>query len=86
MIEEDDITNNIIEGERIITDMISLDKDGNIIAAGDITMEELMEGLNMIEEINATRSDMVQMAITSLREMLDQQDKAEEESMLASYN
>ena len=42
-----------------------------------MTVEDIMEGLDMLEEINTTRSDTVQKMITTLRDMLDEEEETE---------
>ena len=45
-----------------------------------MTVEDIMEGLDMLEEINTTRSDTVQKMITTLREMLDEEEETESQA------
>ena len=45
-----------------------------------MTVEDIMKGLDMLEEINTTRSDTVQKMITTLREMLDEEEETESQA------
>ena len=68
--EIDEANNNSnISGEALI----SFSTEG-------MTVEDIMEGLDMLEEINTTRSDTVQKMITTLREMLDEEEQTESQS------
>ena len=64
-----DNNNTSITGEALI----SFSTEG-------MTVEDIMEGLDMLEEINTTRSDTVQKMITTLREMLDEEEETESQA------
>ena len=70
-------TGNIILDETIIRDIGNFNSSGDMISTEEITMEEIMRGLAMLEEINTTRSDTVQGMIDTLREMLEDEDPTE---------
>jgi len=70
---EADIDNNV-EDETLIIDNLSPNDPEGIMDTTEMSIVEIMQGLDMLEEINTTRSDSVQRMISTLREMLNEED------------
>ena len=70
---EADIDNNV-EDETLIIDNLSPNDPEGIMDTTEMSIMEIMQGLDMLEEINTTRSDTVQRMISTLREMLNEED------------
>ena len=70
---EADIDNNV-EDETLIIDNLSPNDPEGIMDTTEMSIVEIMQGLDMLEEINTTRSDTVQRMISTLREMLNVED------------
>ena len=73
MVSDED-TLNKINGEIIISNISQFNNSEDILST--VTMEDIIEGLAMLEDINTNRSETVQDMITNFRQMLGEDQKA----------
>ena len=73
MVSDED-TLNKINGEIIISNISQFNNSEDILST--VTMEDIIEGLAMLEDINTNRSETVQNMITNFRQMLGEDQEA----------